>query len=159
MRALLLIPWTALGVLSLVAQSRPDCPTRPNTVAAMRSCYRPLLVFAPSSGDARLAAQRTMLDGAADDMMDRNVLLVPIAADPSSFTAPLDAPYVVLPPAETQANRQRYGVAAGSFQVLLLGEDGGVKLRSNTPVSAERLNSLIDSMPMRKLEMQRPHSN
>ncbi len=39
------------------------------------------------------------------------------------------------------------------FQVLLIGKDGGVKMRSATPVAAERILSLIDSMPMRQQEM------
>ena len=57
------------------------------------------------------------------------------------------------------AARRRYGVLPASFRVLLLGEDGGVKLTSHTPVAVERLNSLVDSMPTRKLEMRRPHAN
>jgi hypothetical protein len=126
----------------------------------MRECYRPLLVFAPGAGDARLAAQRDALDHDADDMMDRNVLLVPIVAGGAGgFQAPLDAPYVVLGGAEMAEARRRFGVAAGSFRVVLLGEDGGVKLRSSEPVGVDRLNSLIDGMPMRRLEMQRPHDN
>ncbi len=133
---------------------------RPQTLAQMRDCYRPLLVFAPTGSDARLAAQREALDSAADDMMDRNVLLVPVPAGGASrFEAPLDAPYVVLSEAEMADARRRFGVAVGSFRVVLLGEDGGAKLRSTEPVGVDRLNSLIDSMPMRRLEMQRPHDN
>lgn len=125
----------------------------------MRSCYRPLLVFAPSSSDPRLAMQRDALDRDADDMMDRNVLLVPVVDGAAHFQTPLDAPFVLLGGGEIAATRKRYGVAPGSFQVLLLGEDGGPKLRSRAPVPVERLNSLIDTMPTRKLEMQRPHAN
>ena len=141
------------------AQSRPDCPTQPHTLAAMRGCYRPLLVFAPSADDRRLAAERTALDQAADDMMDRNVLLVPVVKSPSSLPLPLDAPYSVLGARESVAARRRYGVAPGRFEVVLLGEDGSEKMRSGKPVVAEELNSLIDRMPTRKLEMQRPHAN
>ncbi len=39
------------------------------------------------------------------------------------------------------------------FQVLLIGKDGGIKMRSATPVAAEDILSLIDSMPMRQQEM------
>jgi hypothetical protein len=55
--------------------------------------------------------------------------------------------------------RTRFQVPANQFTVLLLGEDGTVRLRSNAPVSVNRLNSLIDAMPDRKVEMQRPHAN
>jgi len=44
-------------------------------------------------------------------------------------------------------------VQAGTFQVLLIGKDGGVKLRSSGPVSMKDLFGLIDSMPMRQQEM------
>jgi hypothetical protein len=73
--------------------------------------------------------------------------------------APLDAPYVVLGAAEMADVRRRFGVAAGSFRVVLLGKDGGVKLRSSEPLAVDRLDSLIDGMPMRRLEMQRGHTH
>jgi hypothetical protein len=36
---------------------------------------------------------------------------------------------------------------------LLIGKDGGVKLRSSEPVSVKDIFGLIDSMPMRRQEM------
>ena len=41
------------------------------------------------------------------------------------------------------------------FQFILIGKDGGVKLRSAEVVSMEALFALIDGMPMRKAEMKR----
>lgn len=38
--------------------------------------------------------------------------------------------------------------------VILLGKDGEEKLRSNTPVSADKIIALVDAMPMRQQEMQ-----
>jgi hypothetical protein len=153
-----LFPVVLLG--GVRAQSNAGCPARPQTLVQMRECYRPLLVFAPSAGDARLAAQREALDSAADDMMDRDVLLVPVlVGGAGGFVAPLDAPYVVLGAAEMADVRRRFGVAAGSFRVVLLGKDGGVKLRSSEPLAVDRLDSLIDGMPMRRLEMQRGHTH
>lgn len=40
-----------------------------------------------------------------------------------------------------------------SYQNLLIGKDGGVKLRSNSPISNEKLFDTIDAMPMRQREM------
>lgn len=148
-----------LLTVRLLAQAGPDCPTRPQTLAQMRGCYRPLLVFAATATDPRLAAQRDALDHAADDMMDRNVLLVPLVESGKGLRMPLDAPYVLLSSAEKLSARKRFGVAPGSFKIVLLGEDGGAKLHSSAPVPVDRLNSLIDSMPTRRLEMQRPHAN
>ena len=41
-----------------------------------------------------------------------------------------------------------------SFRILLIGKDGGIKYESNRSVSLIQLFELIDSMPMRKNEMQ-----
>jgi hypothetical protein len=50
--------------------------------------------------------------------------------------------------------RERLGLKTGTFQVVLIGKDGGVKLRSSEPVSMKDLFGLIDSMPMRQQEME-----
>ena len=47
--------------------------------------------------------------------------------------------------------------AAAAFTFILVGKDGGEKLRSDTVVSAEQLFSIIDAMPMRKDEMKNQH--
>ncbi len=141
-----------------LAQAKPNCPAKPKTVAAMRDCYRPVLVFSPSGSDPRLREQERLLDGAADDMMDRNMLLVLVLGG-GAFAPPLDAPFAFPAPQEAAKLRQRFGVEGSGFKVVLLGEDGGAKLRSSKPVPAERFNSLIDTMPTRRREMERPHSN
>ena len=41
-----------------------------------------------------------------------------------------------------------------SFRILLIGKDGGIKYESNRSVFLIQLFELIDSMPMRKNEMQ-----
>lgn len=40
------------------------------------------------------------------------------------------------------------------FQVVLIGKDGGTKLRESRLVSSQRLFTLIDGMPMRRSEQQ-----
>jgi len=39
--------------------------------------------------------------------------------------------------------------------VLLIGKDGGVKLRSKAPIAPRTLVETIDAMPMRQDELQR----
>jgi hypothetical protein len=143
----------ALGQASL------KCQVQPKTLAAMRNCYRPLLVFSPSAADARLKRQSKILDDDADDMMDRFVLFTPILNSAKGFAEPLDTPYVVLEAQQMQAIRAQFHVPNETFLVMLLGEDGKEALRSPSPVSSTRLNSLIDTMPSRKIEMRRPHAN
>ncbi|QNI32602.1 DUF4174 domain-containing protein [Alloacidobacterium dinghuense] len=141
------------------AQARPDCVLKPTTLTQMRRCYRPLLVFSPSATDSRLIQQQSTLDEAADDMLDRFVLFVPVFAKSTGYQPPLDTPYALLSEKELTSIRSRFQIAENQFTVLLLGEDGAIKLRSPNTVTISRLNSLIDAMPDRKLEMQRPHAN
>lgn len=43
-----------------------------------------------------------------------------------------------------------------SFQgVILIGKDGGIKLKESFPVAPERIFALIDGMPMRRAELKR----
>jgi len=141
------------------AQARPNCALKPTSLTQMRRCYRPLLVFSPSATDARLVKQQSALDESADDMMDRFVLFIPVITKSTNYQPPLDTPYAILPSKELTSIRTRFQIAENQFTVLLLGEDGVIKLTSPTPVTISRLDSLIDAMPDRKLEMQRPHAN
>jgi hypothetical protein len=146
----------SLSVLGPVwGQANGRCEVIPKSLVAMRHCYRPLLVFSPSAADARLAQQGRILDAAADDMMDRFVMLTPILPSTKGYQAPLDTPYVVLGTREMLAIRAQFHIPSNRFEVLLLGEDGEVKMRSRVPVAITPLNRLIDSMPTRKIEMQR----
>lgn len=45
----------------------------------------------------------------------------------------------------------RFGPAA--FSVVLIGRDGGEKLRQSTPLAAADLFAVVDAMPMRQAEM------
>lgn len=49
--------------------------------------------------------------------------------------------------------RAGFRVRAEEFCVVLVGKDGGVKLREAAPVEADRVFALVDSMPMRQREM------
>jgi hypothetical protein len=54
---------------------------------------------------------------------------------------------------EKEAEYKKYNVAPNQFTLLLIGKDGGEKLRSTKPVEVETIFRLIDSMPMRQAEM------
>ena len=41
----------------------------------------------------------------------------------------------------------------GSFEIILIGKDGGIKFRDNSPVQSSDLYKIIDRMPMRQAEM------
>ena len=137
---------------SLYAQLSPGCPAQPATLKAMRNCYRPVLVFAPAATNASFKAQQLLLEQYADDMMDRDLLYVPILAQPAHFAKPLDAPYVVPATAELKAMRERFHIGESAFVVILVGKDGGEKFRSLKPVSVLKLDALVDAMPMGRQE-------
>jgi hypothetical protein len=48
---------------------------------------------------------------------------------------------------------ERLKLSGAGFTLLLIGKDGGEKLRSQNVVAPETLCRLIDSMPMRQEEM------
>lgn len=53
---------------------------------------------------------------------------------------------------EVEALRERFR-PEGPFVAILVGKDGGEKLRSNAPIEMSRLFRTIDAMPMRAAEM------
>lgn len=132
---------------------------RPASLKAMLHCFRPLLVFSPSSRDARLKKQNQILDAAADDMMDRFVMLTPVVPNAEKYVTPLDTPYIVLKPGAMHEIRTRFRVPRDRFEVLLLAEDGRVLLRSDEPIDVTRLNTRIDALPQRQREMRRRGAN
>ena len=112
---------------------------------------RVLLVFAPSGQDPRLDEQQRMLSEDREGAAERDLVLVPVAG-----TGPASkATGRTIDEAGNRRLRERYAVAAGTFSVLLIGKDGGVKLRSRSVVPAARLFALVDAMPMRRAEMGR----
>ncbi len=135
------------------AQTNP-CPERPVTLEAMRDCYRPLILFAPSAGDVRLTQQLQELSNHVADLRERNILVVINAADHqtvvTSNTQTLHA--TQLGSNENSKLRDRFKISSDSFVVLLVGKDGGEKLRRQKIVTVETLNRTIDAMPMRQAE-------
>lgn len=57
---------------------------------------------------------------------------------------------------ETAAEFRKWDIeSTAPFTFILIGRDGGEKLRSSDLVTIEKLFGLIDAMPMRKAEMKR----
>lgn len=51
------------------------------------------------------------------------------------------------------AIRKRFAAAPNRFTVILVGKDGGIKLKRNEQTDLRQIFTLIDSMPMRQNEM------
>ena len=128
----------------------------PVTLETMQDHDRPLLVFAPTDRDRDFLKQIHLFAVASDEMHRRDVILVPLNAksEAKSWGVILNALDRGKMSTETAAStRRRFHIPVHSFTVLLLGKDGGVKLRSHTPITTETLIHTIDSMPMRQQEM------
>ncbi len=103
----------------------------PDGLEQFRWQARPVVVAADPD-DPRLAEQLALFEGDAADMIERrNVVVVDVETG--------------------SALRRRLG--AEGFMVALIGLDGGVKFRSDDVVAPDRLEALIDTMPMRRREM------
>lgn len=50
---------------------------------------------------------------------------------------------------------RKYNVNPAELTVILIGRDGGEKYRTYTPLSAQTLFEIIDSMPMRQSEIRK----
>ena len=109
---------------------------------------RPLLVFAPTDNDPRLVETMRRIEASRCDFADRDMVLGRIIADGAST---LDGQGVDT--SQAQRLRSEFGVGAGSFSVVLIGKDGGEKLRVNDVPELSAIYAVIDGMPMRGSEM------
>ena len=103
---------------------------------------RVVMAFAPDDGDPRLAQQHAQMLTLTVQPDGRDLTYVAIVGERA-------------PPGLGSAAslRRRLGVRASDFLVVLLGKDGGVKLRSKRVIDAAQLALTIDAMPMRQEEM------
>ena len=88
-------------------------------------------------------------------MNDRQVLTIELVAG-SEPEPPGSLNTGTLPREAAAAARLRFHIAPDAFVVILLGKDGGEKLRSDQPIAYEALRDTIDAMPMRQKEMSEP---
>ena len=113
----------------------------PSSISAMRWEKRVLLVAAPGGQDASLQQQRRIISRWRDAAAERDLDVVEIAGDQVTGAS------------ESAATlRKRFQVPTKGFSALLIGKDGGTKLRQTRPISAALLEETIDAMPMRRQE-------
>lgn len=121
------------------------------TVSATSDWYGPFagrarvfLVFARAPDDVRLGAQRDGLHAGAAGRTSRDLVVIEVVG-----------PHADDPRVDGAALRHVYGVSDADFAAILIGKDGGVKLRTAAPLSGDRLFASIDAMPMRRDELRR----
>ncbi len=156
MKSTTLLPLLMLSMTTIPSRATA-CSDQPTTLAAMRDCDRPLLIFAPDATDARLTAQLAELRLHAANLRERDVRASVILPGPASVSveALRGVPTATLTAAESARVVEDFKVEAAAFYVVLVGKDGGEKLRSETVLPIGKLDSTIDGMPMRQDEMKR----
>jgi hypothetical protein len=80
--------------------------------------------------------------------MDRDLLVFHILASGGTQMG-----NSLLPESSGDTLREKFSIKSGIFTVLLVGKDGGVKLRREGRVKLDEVFSLIDTMPMRQREV------
>ena len=96
--------------------------------------FRPIVIFAPSQDDVNYVQQIKMLEKSKAELAERDIIVL-------SDTSPAAKGHL-----RSQLNPK-------GFELVLVGKDGGMKLRELKPISSEALLPTIDSMPMRKAHL------
>ena len=117
------------------------------SLTTLRDHARTLLIFAPRPDDPELRIQLRTSEEHAAEAHDPDLVAIAL---PYNSPSPRAAQ---LSPEEAEATPRRFHVAPADFTVVLIGKDGGAKLRSSKPLSMDKLNETIDAMPMRQQEM------
>ncbi|MFC1579482.1 DUF4174 domain-containing protein [Thermodesulfobacteriota bacterium] len=111
---------------------------------------RVLIIFTDSEDTPPFNAQMRILGEEKDGLLDRDLIIVEVLEKGNSRCGEIQ-----IAAQAAEKLRKQFQVTPGLFQVLLLGKDGGIKLRRGEPVLAKDLFGIIDSMPMRQQEMRR----
>lgn len=106
---------------------------------------RPLLIFSPSPSNPGVISQRRLLAAptAPATLADYQIPIL---------DASIPYPGAPVCAQDISSLRRRFHIDPADFTVILLGKDGGEKLRLHKPVTLKALTDLIDTMPMRRQE-------
>lgn len=140
--------WTVALTVLLISSALGSAIATAAELSDYRWQRRPLLVFAPSQSDPRLAETLTRIEATRCDFDARDMVLGQVlTAGPNTLDGqPVDAE-------ESQRLRAQFSIDANAFSVVLIGKDGGEKLRVAEVPDLQRIYAVIDGMPMRSNEI------
>ena len=147
----------ALSVLMLTCAPYPAIASAQQVRAQMERyqwTHRVLVIFSPRADAAEYIAQRQMLRENTALLEERDVVVWEIVAD--DFVRTNGAARPQLHAADFYSAFDVADVAA--FTAILIGKDGEEKLRQFSPITASKLQRVVDAMPMRRREMLRSTS-
>ncbi len=141
-----------LGALVLIVLATGAALGSGNAVAAELSDYRwerrPLLLFAPTDSDPRLIETLSRIEDSRCDFVDRDMVIGVVVTEGKST---LDG-HVINADGSQRLSKQ-FAIVENTFSAVLIGKDGGEKLRVNEIPDLQAIYALIDGMPMRSREM------
>jgi len=114
---------------------------------ACRWKQRPLVVVAPRPDVQLVHKQRAALQGLRHELTSRDMVWIEVLG--KDVTIDFEA----RPGMTADGIRRRFNATGDDGVVLLVGKDGGVKLRRAAAISADELFGTIDAMPMRRSEV------
>jgi len=110
---------------------------------------RLLFIFAKDVNNPLFKELQSQIAAQKADLEDRDLIVfeVPAQGPARMNTNPLDRK-------EANSIRNHFAVPSDTFSLILIGKDGGIKLKRSDQVDLSEVFGLIDSMPMRQREMQ-----
>jgi len=109
---------------------------------------RLLLIFAPDENDSLFKKLQSEIIAQEAEVKDRDLIIFELFGLGSSRMN-----RALLDQSKVDSIRRHFSVPQRSFRVILIGKDGGIKLKRNDQIDLETIFELIDSMPMRKDEI------
>ncbi|OGX81906.1 hypothetical protein BEN47_18855 [Hymenobacter lapidarius] len=131
-----------LGLLPLLGAWQSEPSSLEQTLRRHHWQKRVLLLASPTPDHPDFEAQKALLAAQQSGLATRDFLV-------------LDLIYTRLSDTDKQFLAQKTGVLPQGFAAVLIGKDGGVKLKSTRPIVPATLFGTVDKMPMRRQEMRR----
>ena len=110
---------------------------------------RLLFLFAEDASDPFFKSLQNQIMAQKAEVDDRDLIVfeLPVQGPARMGTRPLDRK-------EADSIRNHFAIPSNTFSLILVGKDGGIKLKREDRVDLSDVFGLIDSMPMRQREMQ-----
>jgi hypothetical protein len=138
---MLIFTMMSMGASRNAAAQTPD-------LSHYRWKNRLLFLFAPDRFHPMYDALHKSLAAQASEVADRDLVIFEVLES----DLPL-AKKDMIDPESARLLRDKFGVDRGDFAVILVGKDGGTKLKRKGPTPLKDIFALIDAMPMRQEEM------
>lgn len=129
-RQIMLVVGLLLGSIATAQEPPPE----DNPLSLYLWEKRPVVVFADTAEDPQFRRQMELLAEEADMLEERDVVVL-TDTDPAA-RGPL-----------------RTELRPRGFQLVIIGKDGGVKLRKPRPWTVREIGRVIDKMPLRQQEI------